>query len=125
MTSAEVAVNEGGVVIELSKCNDGHGGQSFYDTFDNEKSVRQIMDEFLAIPMEETIVDQWESQILARILLKSTVIMVSDMPDEMVKTLRMVPAKDVNDALKKAKEILGKERPSVAVIPDGVSVIVK
>ena len=83
------------------------------------------MDEFLAIPMEETIVDQWESQILARILLKSTVIMVSDMPDEMVKTLRMVPAKDVNDALKKAKEILGKERPSVAVIPDGVSVIVK
>lgn len=125
MTAAEVAVNVGGVVIELSKCNDGHGGQSFYDTFDNEKSVRQIMDEFLAVPMEETIVDQWESQILARILLKSTVIMVSDMPDEMVKTLRMVPAKDVNDALKKAKEILGKDRPSVAVIPDGVSVIVK
>ena len=31
----------------------------------------------------------------------------------------------VNEALKKAKEILGKDKPSLAVIPDGVSVIVR
>ncbi len=125
MTAGEAAVNVGGVIIEVAECNDGHGGQSFYDTFNNDKPVSQIMDEFMAIPMEKTIIDQWESQILARILLKATVILVSSMPDEMVRTLRMVPAKDVNEALEKAYEILGKEKPSVAVIPDGVSVIVR
>lgn len=125
MTAGEMAVNAGGVIIELASCSDGHGGESFYRTFCNDKTVRQIMDEFMAIPMEKTIVDQWESQILARILLKSTVILVSDMPDDMVKNLRMVPAGDVNEALKKAKEILGKDKPSLAVIPDGVSVIVR
>ena len=125
MTAGEAAVNTGGVIIELASCSDGHGGKSFYNTFCNDKSVRQIMDEFMAIPMEKTIIDQWESQILARILLKATVILVSDISDEIVENLRMVPAKDVTEALKKAKDILGKENPSLAVIPDGVSVIVK
>ena len=42
----------------------------------------------------------------------------------MVKDLHMVPARSIDEAVKKAEEILGNPNASIAAIPDGVSVIV-
>ena len=127
MTAAEATVKEGGVTIMVAKCADGHGGESFYETFRQEKNLQKMMEGFLKTPAEQTIVDQWQSQILARVLMRSTVIFVSDMPDEMVRQLHMLPAHSLQEALTVAEELLkakGVEKPTVLAIPDGISVIV-
>lgn len=83
-----------------------------------------MMQKFLDTPAEESISDQWQSQIFARVLLKSTVIYISDAPDEMVRDLHMIPAHSVDEGLEKAKNILKKNDATITAIPDGVSVVV-
>lgn len=124
MTAAEATCKKGGVIIMISACNDGHGGQSFYDNLSSASSPKEILDRVLKVPRNETAPDQWEFQILARILNNYTVILVSDMVDpQMIKNMHMEHAFTFDEALKRAFEIKGKDA-KVAVIPDGVSVIV-
>ena len=125
MTAAEATVKEGGVIIMLSKATDGHGGKSFHETFRDERDLERMMKTFLDRAPEQTIVDQWQSQIFARVLLKAKVIFVSSCEDQLVEDLHMIPAHSMDDALEKAKELVGKEDYKVTVIPDGVAVIVK
>ena len=127
MTAAEATVKEGGVIIMLSKSNDGHGGKVFYETFRDEKNLQRMMQKFIDTPPEETIIDQWQSQIFARLLMRATVVFISDAPDDMVSDLHMVPAHSMEEALAKADEILaakGITNGSILAIPDGVSVMV-
>lgn len=124
MTAAEATINDNGVMIILAKSNDGHGGDRFYKSFKEEQDVQKIMDEFLATPSEETIPDQWQSQIFARILKRSKIIYISDAPDEMVEEFHMIPAHSIDEAMEKADEIVGNKNAKITVIPDGVSVIV-
>ena len=124
MTAAEASVRKGGVIIMLSKSNDGHGGEEFYKTFAEEKDLDRMLDTFMKTPKETTRVDQWQSQIFARVLKHATVIYVSDAPDQMVKDLHMIPAHSVSEAVKKAEEILGNPKATIASVPDGVGVMV-
>jgi lactate racemase len=125
MTAAEATCIEGGVIIMVSACNDGHGGQSFYDNLAQAKTPRELLDRIAKVPRNETVPDQWEFQILARMLDKYTVIMVTDMCDpQMIKDMHMEHASNFEEALKRAYEIKGRDA-KVVVIPDGVSVIVR
>lgn len=125
MTAAEANCKEDGVIIMVSACNDGHGGQSFYENLRDVESPRVLLDRIAKVPRNETIPDQWEMQILARILDKFTVIMVTDMcSPEMIKEMHMEHAYTFEEALQRAFELKGKDA-GVVVIPDGVSVIVR
>ena len=125
MTAAEATCKDGGVIIMVSACNDGHGGQSFYDNIANAKSPREVLDKVIKVGRNETAPDQWEFQILARILDKFTVILVSDLVDpEMIKKMHMQHALTFKDALERALKIKGKDA-TITVIPDGVSVVVR
>ena len=125
MTAAEELVKEGGVIIMASRCQDGHGGQGFFDTFRQEKDLRHMMRTFEETPPEETAIDQWQSQIFARVLCKAAVIFISDMPDEMVRNFQMIPAHSMEEAVEKAGQLIKKESWDTAFIPDGVSVIAR
>ena len=107
-----------------SSCNDGHGGESFYRVFADEPDNQKIMDQFLATPQEETIPDQWESQILCRLLLKFKIIMVTDAPEQMIRDMHMDYAHSLDEAIAMADEYLGKKDSKITVIPDGIAVIV-
>jgi nickel-dependent lactate racemase len=124
MTAAETTVRKGGVIIQLAKSNDGHGAPEFHKTFAEEKDLGRMLDTFMRTPKESTRIDQWQSQIFARVLRHATVIYVSDAPDEMVRDLHMIPAHSIGEAVKKAEEILGNPEASIVAIPDGVAVIV-
>jgi len=125
MTAAEASCKEGGVIISVSQCMDGHGGQAFYEAFASSDSVEKIYAEVMKRNAQETQPDQWEIQILARILLKHQVIMVTEAPQEMVENMHMKWAASLDEAVELAKKLLGKPDYSFTVIPDGVSVIVK
>ena len=124
MTAAEAACKKGGVIIVASACADGHGGDYFYNTFAKADVVQNVMDEIMARNREETIPDQWESQVLARILLKYKVIMVTNASKENVENMHMKWASSVAEAIEIADKMLG-NRSKITVIPDGVSVIVQ
>ncbi|MFZ5642805.1 MAG: nickel-dependent lactate racemase [Bacillota bacterium] len=125
MTAAEATAREGAVIIIVTACSDGHGGESFYRTFLEAKDARAVMDSIMATPMEKTIPDQWESQILARVLIKHQVIIVTDQCDPgLITGMKMLHAATFSEALDIADRIKGKSA-SITVIPDGVSVVVK
>ena len=123
MTAAEACCKEDGVIILCAECADGHGGEGFYRALTDCESPAALYGEQMATPQDKTAPDQWESQILARILIKHRVIFVSR--PEMKKTIEdmnMVYAASLDEAVALAKS-WGKE--SVTVIPNGISVIVK
>lgn len=124
MTAAEASCKEGAIIIIASSCNDGHGGESFYKNMAEAKSPREVLDHVIQVPADETEPDQWEFQILARILDKHHVILVTDQCDpQMIKDMHIDHAYTLDEALKRAFAMKGAEA-KVTVIPDGVSVVV-
>ena len=123
MTAAEATVKKGGVIIMLAESGDGIGGDHFYHQLADEPDIRKTMREFLSRGRDETVPDQWQTQILLRILGHASVIYVSEMPDETVKEMHMIPAHSLAESIEKAKDLVG-EGAKIAAIPDGVSVMV-
>ena len=125
MSAAEATCKEGGVIIICSACNDGHGGEDFYHWFSEASGPNEVMGKIMSIDAASTIADQWEAQILARIQLKHTVIIVTDQCDhKLIQNMHMLAANTLEEALGIAEKLVGKNA-SITVIPDGVSVIVK
>ena len=125
MTAAEATVKEGGVIIMLASSDDGTGGDHFYRRMADTTDIRETMQMFLDRARGETEPDQWMSQIFLRILMRASVIYVSNAPDQIVRDMHMIPAHSIGEALTKAKELLKKQDVQIVAIPDGVSVIVK
>ena len=125
MTAGEACVREGGVIIIASSCMDGHGGEFFYKLLADQPSARAAFDSINGVQPADTEFDQWEAQILARVLCRATVILVSKhcSPD-MIKAMHMQHAFTLEEAMEKAEAIVGKDS-SITVIPDGIAVIVK
>ena len=124
MTAAEATVRRGGVIIMLAESGDGIGGDHFYHQLADEPDIDKTMAEFLSRGRDETLPDQWQTQILLRILKHASVIYVSKMPDDVVKQMHMLPAHSLGEAIDMAKLLVGEDARIVA-IPDGVSVMVK
>lgn len=124
MTAAEATVKQGGVIIMLASSDDGTGGDSFYHQIADEPDINKTMQLFLSRSRNETVPDQWEAQILLRILMKSTVIYVSEMPDDIIRAMHMIPAHSLGEAIKIAKSALGNDNAKITAISDGVSVVV-
>lgn len=125
LSAGEATVNNGGVIIISSSCVDGHGGEFFYNLIRNAHDVKEAYDELSNVDPSSTEFDQWEAQVLARILCKATVIVVSNHCDKKLFTdMHMLHEDSLPNALKKAYEIMGNDA-KVTIIPDGISVIVK
>lgn len=123
MTAAEASVVPGGVIIMLARANDGHGGEAFYHQLADEPDLSRTLSRFLARDRQQTQPDQWQTQVLIRVLQRASVILVSEAPEEMVRRLHMTPAHSLEEAMALAERRVSPHY-RVTVIPDGVSVIV-
>ncbi len=125
MTAAEACVCPGGSIIMCAALGDGAGGADFYRWFAQRESPQQVARDIECIPPEETRMDQWEAQMLARVLCKAACYFVTDPENRaLVESMHMRWAPDVDTALIQALEKHG-ANARVTVIPDGVGVIVK
>lgn len=125
MTAAEATVRKGGIIIMCAQLCDGHGGEDFYHWFADRKCAEEVAADICSIPPENTHMDQWEAQVLARVLCKAGCIVVTEEKNRtMIEDMHMDWAPDVNTALAKATQVLGK-MSTVSVVPDGVGVIVE
>ena len=125
MTAGEACVNPGGVIIICSACADGTGGEFFYKLLADYPDAESSYNALNNVAPEDTEFDQWEAQILGRILCKATVIIVSKHCDpNIIKAMHINHAYTIEEALEKAESIVGKDK-QITIIPDGISVIVK
>jgi nickel-dependent lactate racemase len=125
MTAAETCVRPGGVIIMVAACEDGLGGDAFCHWLTEASTPAAALHKILAIPRDQTNADQWQAQILARVLQRSAVIVVSDCCDERsITAMHMKHAATLEQAWAQAKTIVG-DSARTLIIPDGVSVIVQ
>ena len=122
MSAAEAVCKDGGVIIMAAGCTDGHGGEVFAKTFQQKKTASEILREIESVPPADTVPDQWQSQILARIMSRHTIILISKADPDLVRSMQMIPAASAEEALAEADRILGYEG-RITVIPEGVSAI--
>lgn len=125
MTAAEATVKKGGVIIMLADSSDGVGGNHFYKQLSEEKDINKTMELFLSRKRNETVPDQWQTQVLLRVLMHASVIYISELDDKTVESLHLIPAHSIDEALEIAKRLLNKNDVKIVAIPDGVSVIVE
>ena len=123
MTAAEAVCRDGGVIVMCASCADGAGGESFRRNLTEAASPRALLERVAQVPRDRTEPDQWEFQILARVLDRHTVILVTrDCDHAMLNGMHLKTASSLDEALALATEIAGAES-RISVIPDGVSVI--
>ena len=124
MTCGEAVCRPGGVIIICAACSDGHGGKAFYETLKNAVSPEELLKEISRVPQDKTAPDQWQYQILARILSRNKVIVVTgDCDLSLIREMKIPAVSSVGEALEIAFDTVGADG-RIAVVPDGVSVIV-
>lgn len=124
LSSGEACVSDGGVIIIASSCVDGHGGEFFYHLLADYENVEEAYKNICDVDPSKTEFDQWEAQVLLRILVKAKVIVVSeDCEPKLFTDMHMMHANTLSEALDMARSIVGNKK--ITIIPDGIAVIVK
>ncbi len=125
LTTAADAAADGAALIICAECTDGIGGDSFYKALSECAGPTELLEEIRRVPMDETVPDQWQYQILARILEKHHVYFVARKEmEEAVNAMKMEYASSLEEAYARARALKGASA-RVAVIPNGVSLIIK
>lgn len=117
MTTPESVIREGGEIIIAAECSDGIG----HSTFENMILEAGSPENFLKQVHTPGffVVDQWQTQILARILSKATVSIYSENLDkDRVERMWLKHLDTVEQGIEEAIERLGKDA-KVLVLPDG------
>ncbi len=121
MAIGELLVNRRGVIVIASECIDGLGGhEEFYNLFLEANNPLKVYDR---IRQNEPIKDQWEAQILARILMKASIIVVSKMKQSIIEEMLMKPASTIQEAISEAIKTVKKKNPSIVIVPEGPYII--
>ncbi len=117
LTAAESCAKDGGTIILCAQMADGTGGEQFCRDMQNCSSPADLFRKFSDTKQDDTVADQWQTQILCRVLMHHRVIIVTRKEmEQTIRSMKMEYASDLPAALQMAGE------GSVTVIPDGVSV---
>jgi nickel-dependent lactate racemase len=107
-----------------SECREGHGSETFFESYRRDDRSALLEKEILSRDFEHTVPDQWQTQILCRLLRKFTIVFITKHRRRSIERFGMIHASSFEEALATADRILGRPDAPVTVIPDGVSVIV-
>ncbi|MCI0387874.1 MAG: nickel-dependent lactate racemase [Acidobacteria bacterium] len=117
MSAAAQIVQQGGLIVEASKCNDGfpnHG--NFKKLLFDHDSPQAVLDTILAPGF--SMYDQWEAQLLAMIRLKARVGLYSDIAPDEVRHAHLEPVADISAFIAGELKRIGNDAP-IAVLPEG------
>jgi nickel-dependent lactate racemase len=107
-------VRDGGILILVSECREGHGHSTFRDWMVSFKTLKRVEEEI----RREFALGGHSAYYLLRALAKVRVYLVSSMSaDEVKRVFQLEPFRNVNDALEDAFSLIDKAR--VWVVPHG------
>lgn len=120
LSTAAAAVKPVGTIIVCAECVDGTGGEQFFQAMRDCASPGDLLAQIRQVAPADTVPDQWQYQILCRILQQNRVIFVTRPElEETINAMKMVYSPSLEQAIRMA----GSEG-HILVIPDGVSAIV-
>jgi len=114
LDNATYAVKEGGIIILVSECSDGIGSQPFQDYF----KYGEVEDMSARLHADFTM-PGFVSLRTGSICRKTPVILISSLPEDVVKLVKMVPAHSPAEAWQLATQMLGQQPKSIYVMPHG------
>ncbi len=121
MTVGEAVVRKGGVIIVASECRDGVGHPEFRELVERGETPEEIL-EIIRTPGFFQV-DQWEAQVLARVLTRCDVICVTGgVEPSTLESMHLTHARTVDEAMNLAMGHVGRD-PEITVIPGGPSTI--
>ncbi|MDR1050969.1 MAG: nickel-dependent lactate racemase [Deltaproteobacteria bacterium] len=123
--AADLTCAEGGVIVAVNECRDGHGSESFLNAFKNASSMEALLAEISARGRDETVADQWVIQLTASIMVRRRVVMVTRAPAGVVRDLGMIPADTLGRALETAGEMVGDPLAPITFLPEAVAVVIR
>ena len=110
LDNVKLAVNEGGIIILVSRCKDGIGDRGFYNLLTGADSMDPHKFGFhKAVKMK-------------KLLQNTTVFAVSDLPPTVAKSISITPFPDIQTAFDRATEIKGKHANALIVLDGGLVV---
>jgi len=122
MAIGEMGVKRGGTIISVNECIEGVGvGQDkFKELIFSEKNPEEIYNKIL----NKEIVgpDQWEIQVLTRILMKSEIYLVSSMQKEEIGNIGLKYADTVENAIKQSLIKHGNDA-NILILPNGPQIL--
>ncbi|MCZ4520219.1 nickel-dependent lactate racemase [Rhodococcus ruber] len=122
MTAAATVVKPGGLIICAAECSDGfpdHG--SFREVLASEATPAALLEAISA--RTETVPDQWQVQVLARVLAQARVgVYTTSLSDSELRTAHLFLVPDVGDAVRAELARLGPDA-RVCVLPEGPQTI--
>ncbi|MDD5081857.1 MAG: nickel-dependent lactate racemase [Dehalococcoidales bacterium] len=115
MDNAAAITRDGGIIIIASSCRTGIGPEAFRELHTSFSSPKEILQK---IKRDGPMGVQWQNQILGRTQLRNDIYLVSDLADNVVKTMMIDPVRTIEEGIERAFKVLGKDA-EIAVIPEG------
>lgn len=116
LSAAARIVRPGGVIIAASECSDGfpaHG--PFRELLASRSSAQELLQ--MIREFREPVQDQWQVQILAKILTQAKVYLYSSLSDSEVRAAHFAPVKDIPALIQELAA--SSKKPRIAVLPEG------
>jgi len=122
MALGELVVKKGGTIISVNECVDGigKGHEKFekllFSNMEPSKIYNKVLNNEIEVP------DQWEIQILARILMKAEIYVVSSLKETELGNIGLKYAKTIEDAIRASLTKHGK-MAKILILPNGPQII--
>jgi nickel-dependent lactate racemase len=117
MAVASRIVTPGGLILTAARCNDGfpaHG--NFRRLVEESSSAQELLDRIMT--PDFAMLDQWQAQHLAMVLLKARVGLFSELTDADVRRAHLTPVHDLRAAIDAELARIGRDAP-IAILPEG------
>ena len=120
MALGELAVKKNGTIISVNECIDGIGEENFKELLFSGKSHQELYN--LILNRDIVVPDQWEIQILARILMKAEIIVVSSLEEQEIGNIGLKYANNIENAIKVSIKKHG-SNARILILPNGPQIL--
>jgi nickel-dependent lactate racemase len=117
MTTPEAVIKQGGEIIMAAECSEGIGHHTFEDMILEAGTPERFLEQIQQPGY--FMVDQWQVQVLARILSKARISLYSEnLDNDQIRRMWLNPVDSVEEGIGQALERMGGDA-KILVLPDG------
>ena len=120
MAIGEMGVKHGGTIISVNECSDGIGQEQFKELLFSGMSPKEIHDKI--VQKKILVPDQWEIQVLTRILQKADIYVVSDLNEHELGNIGLKYAQTVENAISMGLKKHGQDA-RILFLPNGPQIL--
>ena len=120
MAIGEMGAIDDGTIISVNELSESIGHDNFKNLIFSGKPPKQIYEQILN--KEIIVADQWEIQILARILMKSEIYVVSKLNESEIGNIGLQYAKTVEEAIELSLKKYG-NNAKILILPNGPQIL--